>query len=71
MKVIYLLSFLVSSADVRAWSVEAPAASTPPTAKSTTSATELFPDTAVAKGKGFEIKRSQLDDAVTSIKATA
>jgi parvulin-like peptidyl-prolyl isomerase len=29
----------------------------------------LFPDEAVAKGKGFEIKRSQLDDAVIGIKA--
>jgi len=32
---------------------------------------ELFPDSVVAKGKGFEIKRSQFDDTVTSIKASA
>ena len=32
---------------------------------------DLFPDATIAKGKGFEIKRSQLDDAVTGIKATA
>jgi peptidyl-prolyl cis-trans isomerase C len=31
---------------------------------------ELFPDTVVAKGKGFEIKRSQLDDEVIRIKST-
>lgn len=30
---------------------------------------ELFPDTVVAKGKGFEIKRSQLDDEVIRIKS--
>ena len=35
------------------------------------SAAELFPDSAVAKGKGFEIKRSELDETVTSIKASA
>jgi parvulin-like peptidyl-prolyl isomerase len=32
-------------------------------------ATPVFPDEAVAKGKGFEIKRSQLEDAVIGIKA--
>jgi len=31
---------------------------------------DLFPDAVVAKGKGVEIKRSQLDDTVGSIKAT-
>ena len=30
---------------------------------------ELFPDKVVAKGKGFEIKRSKLDEAVSTIKA--
>jgi len=45
----------------------APAGSTNPAP----SAASLFPDSAIAKGKGFEIKRSQLEDAVTSIKSTA
>ena len=31
---------------------------------------ELFPDPVVAKGKGFEIRRSELDDAVMSLRAT-
>jgi peptidyl-prolyl cis-trans isomerase C len=31
----------------------------------------LFPDTVVAKGKGIEIKRSQVDDAMLSIKSSA
>src|SRR5215472_118157 len=32
--------------------------------------TDLFPDVVVAKGKGVEVKRSQLDDAMISIKST-
>ncbi len=39
--------------------------------KSAAKPAELFPDVAIVKGKGFEIKRSKLDDAVTSIKSTA
>src|SRR5436190_2164404 len=42
----------------------APSAAAPKTA-------ELFPDVAIVKAKSFEIKRSQLDDAVTSFKSTA
>ena len=33
--------------------------------------TDLFPDTIVAKGKGLEIKRSQLDEAVTGLKSSS
>src|SRR5438552_7759837 len=32
---------------------------------------DLFPDTTIVKGKGFEIKRSPLDGASTSIKSSA
>jgi peptidyl-prolyl cis-trans isomerase C len=32
---------------------------------------DLFPDVVVAKGKGVEVKRSQIDDALISIKSTA
>jgi parvulin-like peptidyl-prolyl isomerase len=32
---------------------------------------DLLPDVAVARGKGFEVKRSQLDSAVVSAKTTA
>ena len=52
------------------------AASTPaPTdaatpAKSGPKISDLFPDEVVAKGKGVSIKRSQLDDAMVSIKST-
>jgi len=38
----------------------------PPAAK----APELFPDELIVKGKGFEIRRSQLDEAVSAFKAT-
>jgi len=49
-----------------------PSASTNATAPAKgASAAELFPDSVVAKGKGFEVKRSELDETVTSIKATA
>ena len=40
-------------------------------AKPATKLGELFPDTVIVKGKGVEIKRSQLDDAMLSIKTTA
>src|SRR5579859_7128362 len=32
---------------------------------------DLLPDVVVARGKGFEVKRSQLDSAVVSAKTTA
>ena len=43
----------------------------PPAKPPATKPADLFPDSTIAKGKGFEVKRSQLDDAVTGIKATA
>jgi parvulin-like peptidyl-prolyl isomerase len=45
--------------------------STAPGAAATPSLDELLPDTTVAKGKGFEIKRSKLDQAVISYKSRA
>lgn len=49
-----------------------PAADSAPAegAKPNIKPSDLFPDAVVAKGKGVEIKRSQLDDTVSSIKAT-
>lgn len=35
-----------------------------------TNAVELFPDPVVAKGKGFEIRQSELDEAVANLRAT-
>jgi parvulin-like peptidyl-prolyl isomerase len=45
-----------------------PAASAPASAPSIN---DLLPDTVVARGKGFEIKRSKLDQTVISIRASA
>ena len=47
-----------------------PAASAPPANTTSKSLDDLFPDVVVAKGKGFQVKRSQLDDAMVSIKST-
>src|SRR5579872_2561395 len=38
--------------------------------KSDPKPSDLFPDAVVAKGKDVEVKRSQLDDAMVSIKST-
>jgi peptidyl-prolyl cis-trans isomerase C len=50
------------------------AADAPPgtnAAKPAVKSADLFPDTLVAKGKGVEVKRSQLDDELVSIKSAA
>jgi peptidyl-prolyl cis-trans isomerase C len=46
-------------------------APTPAPAASTPKLDAFLPDTVIAKGKGFEIKRSQLDEALVGVKATA
>lgn len=46
-----------------------PAETTAPS-KAEPKPSDLFPDAVVAKGKGIEVKRSQLDDAMISIKST-
>jgi len=51
---------------------EAAAQTNPPaTAKATDKIAELFGDDVVARGKGIEIKRSQLDSAMISLKGSA
>ena len=52
------------------WAAEPTPEKAAPAAKAT-SATDLFPDQVVAKGKGVEVKRSRLDEELVSIKATA
>jgi len=42
-----------------------------PAAKSSGSLSDLFPDNAVARGKDFEIKRSQLDEVMIGYKSAA
>ena len=48
-----------------------PAQTGTPTATAKPGFKDLFEDTVIAKGKGVEVKRSQLDDALISIKSTA
>ncbi|MDB6023171.1 MAG: Peptidylprolyl isomerase [Pedosphaera sp.] len=38
---------------------------------STNAAPDLFPDPVIAKGKGVEVKRSRLDEAISGVRATA
>src|ERR1051326_4542053 len=52
------------------WAAEDTAA-TDSKSKTAAKETELFGDSVVAKGKGLEIKRSQLDDEVIRVKAQA
>ncbi len=49
----------------------APAAGSAPASSTVDKMTQLFGDEVVAKGQGFEIKRSQLDSALMSFKANA
>ena len=49
----------------------APAATTTTNAAPANAMTALFGDPAIAKGKGFEIKQSELDEVVTGIKSAA
>ncbi len=49
----------------------APGGASAAPAKSATKATDLFPDTVVARGKGVEVKRSQLETRVARLKTQA
>jgi parvulin-like peptidyl-prolyl isomerase len=55
------------AASANAAATNAPASGTPPV----DAMTALFGDPVIAKGKGFEIKRSELDQVVTGIKSAA
>jgi peptidyl-prolyl cis-trans isomerase C len=65
------LHFLLSLSLALSASLAARAATNDTGASATRTLTELFGDPVVAKGDGFEIKRSQLDAAVISFKAAA
>jgi hypothetical protein len=72
-KTIKLIVLPLALASLGPWSVgaaQAPAATNAPVAaKPALKATDLFPDAVVVKGKGIEIKRSQLDQEVSRFKA--
>jgi peptidyl-prolyl cis-trans isomerase C len=53
-----------------AFDAAAATADSPAPAKVAPKISDLFPDVLVAKGKGVEVKRSQLDDAMVSIKSS-
>jgi len=55
-------------ANAAATNAPAPAVSNP---KPTNSMATLFGDPAIARGKGFEIKRSELDEVITGLKSSA
>src|SRR5262245_21069119 len=66
-----LLAILVCLLTSRAGAADAPGKTNPAAPKTKSKTSDLFGDTVVAKGKGFEIKRSQLDDEVIRLKALA
>src|ERR1700722_17395338 len=51
---------------LRAATPDAPAAT-----NSASKVSDLFPDPVIARGNGFEIKRSQLDDAISAARGNA
>jgi len=66
------VALLLSAAALSAWATAADSAQTNAAApaKPADKMSQLFGDTVVAKGKGLEIRRSQLDEAVISVKAS-
>src|SRR5262245_16727808 len=62
-----LVAFLATAAFVSSFAA-APAADADNKPAKALNSTELFGDSVVAKGKGFEIKRSQLDEEVFRLK---
>ncbi|MDB6065120.1 MAG: Peptidylprolyl isomerase [Pedosphaera sp.] len=65
---------LLAAAVVTATVVKAddnpPASTNAPATKSAPRIEDLLPDSVVAKGKGFEVKRSRLDEELTRVKAS-
>src|SRR5690348_203896 len=69
-KSLVLLSMAVALSAVQTRAA-ADSTATDANSKTAAKAAELFGDSVVAKGKGVEIKRSQLDDEVIRVKAQA
>jgi peptidyl-prolyl cis-trans isomerase C len=64
-----LIVLAISQAALTAGELPAGSNDTAAAAKPTMKAADLFPDSVVAKGKGVEVKRSQLDDEAIRVKA--
>jgi parvulin-like peptidyl-prolyl isomerase len=72
MKLIFAVGFAVAAFALPcARAASASAAATNTAAKPVDAMTALFGDPVIAKGKGFEIKRSELDQVMTGIKSAA
>jgi peptidyl-prolyl cis-trans isomerase C len=72
-KLTYSAALLLAGAIATCAAADQPAATNaavPAPSKPLVDDTNLFPDTVVAKGKGVEVKRSQLDDEVVRIKSS-
>src|SRR5579864_4344576 len=69
-KSLALFGSVAALAFASAFDAAAATADSPAPAKATPKISDLFPDVLVAKGKGVEVKRSQLDDAMVSIKSS-
>jgi peptidyl-prolyl cis-trans isomerase C len=66
------LVLIAAAAAWTAWPAaaqSAPATNAPAAVKPALKAADLFPDSVVAKGKGVEVKRNQLDDEVIRVKS--
>ncbi len=74
MTVAWLAAPSIGSAAANTPATNAPATAAPasnaPAAKPADAMTALFGDPAIAKGKGFEIKRSDLDEVMTGVKSS-
>jgi peptidyl-prolyl cis-trans isomerase C len=69
-KLVAVLGNIAALALIPAFAATAAAPDAPAPSKPAPKIGDLFPDVVVAKGKGVEVKRSQLDDAMVSIKSS-
>jgi peptidyl-prolyl cis-trans isomerase C len=69
--IVLLAAVAAAVAPQAAWTAAESASPTPPQTNRIANPEDLFADTVVARGKGCEIKRAQLDEALVSIKASA
>ena len=72
-KMIKSLVLLITAATLEAWAAtpDQPVSTNAPSAKPALKAPDLFVDNVVAKGKGVEVKRGQLDDEVMRLRSQA
>lgn len=66
---ITLTSLLLAGTQILCLAAAEPSTADAPPAKSSGKAPDLFPDPVVAKGRGVEVKRSQVEDALTGLKS--